>query len=239
MKYENGSRVLPERLFKQVQKFAAGRLIYIPADSEKKPWGKASGYKQYLSERNGIMKKEFAEGKSIDELSRKYSLSVDTVKRIVYSKNAMIIRYKGTLTSAVEYSKAGRLEEWIHAYLLSDGHNKEFSDGLKIVERYYIAPVKMPLSLFARWCGPEEGMKCKLDGTCFEIRVNGICEAIRSKADLPPLIVNYDMGTFELNDGNHRFEAYKRMEISEAYVIIWITGKESRNDYINRFGEYT
>ena len=52
--------------------------------------------------------------------------------------------YKCTLSSAVNYAQNGKLEEWIHSYLLSDGHNKEFSDGLKLFDRYFIGPGKYP-----------------------------------------------------------------------------------------------
>lgn len=48
-------------------------------------------------------------------------------------------------------------------YLLEDGRNVPFSDGLKLFERYYIGPVKMPLELFHRCTGPEENMKYRID----------------------------------------------------------------------------
>ena len=51
------------------------------------------------------------------------------------------LRYVGSLTSALEYGRTGRIEEWIHEYLLSDGNNKAFSDGLSLQKRYYIGPV--------------------------------------------------------------------------------------------------
>ncbi|GAB6930533.1 hypothetical protein JCM10914A_45160 [Paenibacillus sp. JCM 10914] len=36
MKYENASDVIPEGLLKEVQKYAAGKLLYIPSGEEKK-----------------------------------------------------------------------------------------------------------------------------------------------------------------------------------------------------------
>ena len=64
--------------------------------------------------------------------------------------------YDRTLTTARAFAAEGRLEEWIHAYLLTDGHNKPFSDGLKLDKRFYIGPLEMPLALFTRCCGPED-----------------------------------------------------------------------------------
>ena len=141
------------------------------------------------------------------------------------------MEYKGTLSSALEFAEAGRLEEWIHTYLCTDGRNEPFSKGLRLLPRYYLAPAGMPLSLFTRCCGPEEHMKWRVDEEGFERRVSALMEAIREKADIPPLIVHYFTeedgaeGRFELNDGNHRLEAFRRLGIGEYAVIIWITEK--------------
>ncbi|MBQ7360593.1 MAG: hypothetical protein IJW63_10935, partial [Lachnospiraceae bacterium] len=34
MKYENGKDIFPERLLRQIQKYAAGKLVYIPSSYE-------------------------------------------------------------------------------------------------------------------------------------------------------------------------------------------------------------
>lgn len=47
MKYENGKDIFPEKLLKQIQKYAAGKVIYIPAGDTKRTWGETSGYKRY------------------------------------------------------------------------------------------------------------------------------------------------------------------------------------------------
>ena len=40
---------------------------------------------------------------------------------------------------------------------------------------------------------------------------------------------------FELNDGNHRLEAYRRMGITEAEVIVWITEEREYEMFSNKF----
>ena len=146
--------------------------------------------------------------------------------------------YKCTLSSAVNYARNGKLEEWIHSYLLSDGHNKEFSDGLKLFDRYFLGPVKLPLNLFSRDCGPEEGMKWQIPAEPFEKKVQELMAVIKQEADLPPLIVHYSNEGFELNDGNHRYEAYTRLGITEYYVIVWITEKEEYADFMKKYSGY-
>ena len=148
------------------------------------------------------------------------------------------MEYKNSLSSALEFAKNESIEEWIHAYLLSDGRNKPFSDGLKLCDRFYIGPVRMPLSLFSRCCGPEEEMEWRVDSNFFEKHVEELMEAVNSGVDIAPLIVNYVGGKFVLNDGNHRFEAYSRLGIKEAFVIVWITDKFDYERFTSEFSHY-
>lgn len=136
------------------------------------------------------------------------------------------IVYARTLTSAREFAQQGRIEDWVHAYLLSDGRNKPFSDGLKKCPRAWFGPMDMPCALFERCCGPEEGMKFRVDADGFELRVGNLMRAISAGEDMPPLIVNCVLGQLTLNDGNHRFEAMRRLGIARCNVIVFTTGDE-------------
>jgi len=238
MRYENGKDIFPERLLKQIQKYAAGKLVYIPSE-EKRDWGDTTGYKKYLLKRNHDIRLKFRNGVTIEQLADEYCLSYETIRKIVYSKKEVfVMEYKSTLSSAVGYAGNGKLEEWIHTYLLSDGHNKDFSDGLKLFDRYFLGPVKMPLSLFRRCCGPEEGMKWRIPKDNFEQKVEALKKVISEEKDMPPLIVHYVDSEFELNDGNHRLEAYSRLGIDEYYVIVWITEKEEYADFMDKYSKY-
>jgi hypothetical protein len=149
-----------------------------------------------------------------------------------------IMEYRGTLSSAQAFAKSGRLEDWVHSYLLSDANNKEFSNGLKLFDRYFLGPIKMPLSLFSRCCGPEEAMKWRVDAEWFEKKVTMLGNAIKTGNDMPPLIVNFVDDAFELNDGNHRLEAYSRLDIKEIHVIIWITEKNEYELFLSKYSEF-
>lgn len=245
MKYENAKDIFPEHLLKQIQKYASGKLIYIPTNNQKRAWGETSGYKQYLFERNRDIKAKFHTGVGIEILADEYYLSCESIKKIVYSKKEIFtMEYRCSLTSAQSYAKHNKLEEWVHAYLLSDGHNKDFSDGLKLLDRYFLGPVKMPLSFFSRCCGPEENMKWRINEEWFEEHVEELKTAILKENDMPPLIVHFFVdggnpdGAFELNDGNHRLEAYSRLGTPEYEVIVWITEKEEYELFLSRFSQY-
>lgn len=96
----------------------------------------------------------------------------------------------------------------------------------------------MPLSLFSRCCGPEEMKKYKIPQEDFERKVKKLQSVISTSQDMPPLIVHYVDSGFELNDGNHRLEAYKRLGIKEYDVIVWITHKEEYAEFMERYSEY-
>ncbi len=240
MNYLNAKEVLPPELFKEIQKYAGGNLLYVPlAEEKEKTWGEVSGQKQYYRKRNRMIQNKFLYGVSVSELAKEYTLSKETVKKIVYEKQGREeLRFSPGIQSAKEYNDNNLLEEWIHTYLLSDGHNKEFSDGLKLFDRYFLGPVKMPLSLFKRCCGPEEDMKWVIPKANFEDKVNQLMQVITENEDMPPLIVSYVDGHFELNDGNHRFEAYQRLGIEEYYVIVWITEKEDYAEFMDKYSGY-
>ena len=245
MKYENARDLLPEELLRQVQKYISGKVVYIPAREKKREWGTASGYREWLRQRNGEISSRFHAGESIETLADSYHLSGESIKRIVYSRKEIYrMEYRNALSSAREWAKNGKLEDWVHAYLLSDGHNKPFSDGLKIVDWYFLGPMKMSLNLFSRCTGPEETMKYRIPQEAWENHVQQLMEAVSTVPDISPLIVHYLIpegkteGMFELNDGNTRFEAYSRLGVEEAWVIVWITDRDEYEQFMERYGEY-
>ena len=239
MKYENGKDIFPERLLRQIQKYVSGKPVYIPASAKKRAWGETSGYKQYLFERNRDIKARFNAGIGMEQIAGEYHLSCESIKKIVYSKKEdIILEYACTLSSAQSYAKNGKLEQWIHTYLLSGGHNKDFSDGLKLFDRFFLGPIKMPLSLFSRCCGPEKNMKWRIDAEWFDKHVSKLMGVIEKERDMPPLIVHFVDGGFELNDGNHRLEAYSRLGIKEYYVFVWITEKDEYDLFMSEHSQY-
>ncbi|MBO4626956.1 MAG: ParB N-terminal domain-containing protein [Lachnospiraceae bacterium] len=239
MAYRNARNIFPEKLLRQIQKYVAGETIYIPAGVEKKDWGETSGYQQYIRERNAAIRDAFQNGKTIEALMEEYSLSYDTIKRIVYSKKEVtMLKYSATLASAMEYGKEEKMDAWVHLYLNEEGRNIPFSDGLKLFDRYFISPAEFPISLFHRCAGPEEDMKYRIDKGWWEHKISELTKAVQAGREMPPMIVHYVDGEFELNDGNHRHKVYEDLGIETAWVIIWITEEEELNDFMSKYGEY-
>lgn len=180
-----------------------------------------------------VLKTPYGEFELTDEIE-----APERLRNIIEVDEDYILMYKGTLSSAMSYAFHEKLEDWVHTYLRSDGNNQAFSDGLKLFDRYYLGPMKMPLSLFHRCCGPEENMKYVVNEERFESKVNTLMNVIKENSDLPPMIVHYEDGAFELNDGNHRFEAYSRLGIQEAHVIVWITEEAEYDAFWEKYSEY-
>ena len=148
------------------------------------------------------------------------------------------MEYRGTFASAKEFAQAGRIEEWVHLYLHAEGDNLGLSDGLKKVPRSFFGLTVMPVERFTRICGPEEGMKWPVDAGGFERIVEELVDAIKNDRDVPPMIIKYEDGEFELNDGNHRHEACMRAGRENFPVIIWITDDANRDEFLARYGAY-
>ena len=55
MKYENAKDILPASLLEEVQKYAEGKVIYIPKCTKTRGWGEASGYREKLNKRNALI----------------------------------------------------------------------------------------------------------------------------------------------------------------------------------------
>ena len=88
MAYKNAREILPCALVEEIQKYIDGDLLYIPTKSDKTEWGIRSGARQKYAERNHAIREQFHRSVSIEELARRYFLSTDSIKKIVYGSPA-------------------------------------------------------------------------------------------------------------------------------------------------------
>lgn len=87
MNYVNAAKVLPENLLVEIQKYGQGENLYIPKQEKNhRKWGTNSGGRQFIDLRNSDIQTSFINGKSIQQLAEEYYLSIETIKKIVYSK---------------------------------------------------------------------------------------------------------------------------------------------------------
>lgn len=62
--------------------------IYIPSELEKrKKWRENSGSRLYIKNRNEEIRNKYLSGHSIINLAEQFFLSVDSIKKIIYTEN--------------------------------------------------------------------------------------------------------------------------------------------------------
>jgi Mor family transcriptional regulator len=84
MKYRNAGEILPEELVKELQKYAEGELIYVPGKQKRKAgWGTVNGSREQYALRNMQMARSYKSGASIEDISRQFFLSKDSIRKIV------------------------------------------------------------------------------------------------------------------------------------------------------------
>lgn len=87
MKYIKADSVLPIALVEELQSYIQGGYIYVPSRKDsKKKWGELSGCRYEIEQRNRKIRKDFQQGKSVDELADIYYLSVHSIRKIIYEK---------------------------------------------------------------------------------------------------------------------------------------------------------
>ena len=87
MKYIKADSVLPIALLEELQSYIQGGYIYVPSRKDsKKKWGELSGCKYEIEQRNRKIRKDYQQGKSVDELADIYYLYVHSIRKIIYEK---------------------------------------------------------------------------------------------------------------------------------------------------------
>lgn len=88
MNYRNGKEILPARLLEELQKYIEGEIIYIPRRSESRAaWGAMNGTRGLLDGRNKEIYRLYKSGTGIYELGEMYSLSEDSIRKIIVKQN--------------------------------------------------------------------------------------------------------------------------------------------------------
>lgn len=217
MKYENAKEVLPEALLKEVQKYAGGRLLYIPVENEAKSWGEASGYRQKLLKRNVMISNRYQAGATLSELAEEYFLSLESIKKIVYGKKEKELLFEPTVESSVSYANAGLLEEWLTLY-----YSAFYYDRIPVFEQVFCCGVrKVPLRLI------EDKNEKNEKAATVENRVN----------KKEPLMLRYQNGTFFVDCQYDLFYGIKQQKIN-AYPALIMVQKEEYKQFERMFGRH-
>lgn len=211
---------------KEIQKYAAGKLLYIPSGEEKRAWGETSGYRDQLQRRNLMIRNKYASGVTVSELADEYFLSLDSIKKIIYSKkNDRHLTYSPTLESAVQYANVGMLEEWIQCYLLLTRKIAPILHDFMKEDYLYFGVVKFPLRLIQ--CDGIEMGETHVDEDQDRDHV----------VAFPPLLIQYEEdGKFYCILQGELLGALKRRKVNAYPTIIVLKGNADYKRFMKYYG---
>ncbi|GBF73653.1 hypothetical protein PA598K_01961 [Paenibacillus sp. 598K] len=222
MKYENAGDILPEALLREVQQYAAGKLLYIPKGADKKAWGEASGYREQLIRRNRMIRNKYAHGMTVSELADQYCLSLDSIKKIVYAKKSEHhLTYASTVASAVAYARAGLLEEWVECCRSLTLPARAVPEVETSLTRY-IGVVKFPIRLIQRE-QEEAGAERQTTGA-------------RDRSEHPPLLISYSGGQFCCPEQRELLGALRASKVNAFPSIVMMEGNEDYKRFMTYYG---
>jgi hypothetical protein len=133
--------------------------------------------------------------------------------------------------SAQKWARDGKIEAWVHHYLLSGKggrSNPAFSEGLKREKRWWNGPVELSLTALSPAVGTEPDMEYVVNEEALHTRTSHLARSFSDLLSLPPMIAEYRRGELSLRDGNTRYGAMRHLGWPTCWVIIWYN---SESDY--------
>lgn len=212
MKYENAKDVLPAKLLEEVQKYAEGKVIYIPRTEKGRGWGEASGYREKLNKRNALICSRYSAGQSIFGLAEEFFLSPETIKKLVYGKKVELPQFSPSIASAEQYAAAGMGEEWVRMFLSL--RQKAMPD---LGECFMSELVRIPLRLIEAGNANDVAT----DPDCYDV----------------PLIVVYDQGLFSVPYQPEYLKLLRREKRNAHHAFIFAKN-EDYGYFWNHYGKH-
>jgi hypothetical protein len=124
--------------------------------------------------------------------------------------------------SVQRYAREGKLEEWVHRYLLTgDWANPGLSKGLKLQKRWWNGPIEVNLADLSRAVGPELGIEYQVENDYWVDRISNLAKSMTNPLSIPPPLVEYRNGALSIRDGNTRQGAMSLLGWPKCWVIIW------------------
>jgi hypothetical protein len=127
-----------------------------------------------------------------------------------------------SLDSARRAAREGRVAEWVGEFLCSPGSNNAvLAAALAEEKRWWLGPVRVPLSQLNRLAGPEEDeVLCPIDEDEWEEDLEEMQDSIERGWQPPPVLASFHADGLHLEDGNHRAESLRRAGEHRAWAII-------------------
>ena len=208
----------------EVQKYAGGKLIYIPKTEKSKGWGEASGYRDKLNKRNAAICSRYSSGSSIMEIAEEFFLSPETIKKLVYGKKVSLPMFSPTISSAEQYASAGMGEEWVRTYLAT------LDESIPDISEYFMSElVRIPLRLI-------ESSDATGNTADNSFAAGTTDSGHSSDTYVVPLIVLYDNKKFTAPFQPGYLPDLKAQKLNSHYAFVFAKN-EDYNSFWNNYGK--
>lgn len=85
MSYRRAEEILLMEIIELIQNYVDGVNIYIPRkESQRKEWGTNTSTRKELEDRNIKIFTDYQKGYNVQDLSKKYFLSIKSIERILH-----------------------------------------------------------------------------------------------------------------------------------------------------------
>lgn len=148
------------------------------------------------------------------------------------SPTADVERY--TVETAREAAARDELDAWMARFLASPGSDNE-PLGRVLQDRalLWIGPVELAIDQLNRLAGPaDHPVVVAVEEDDWRDDVAELGERVEDGWEPPPVVVTYEDGSLQLEDGNHRVEGMRRAGQETAWAVIGFRTVEERDRFI-------
>lgn len=157
-------------------------------------------------------------------MADEYFLSIDSIKKIIYSKKEKELLFSPSFTSALKYAKVGMAEEWIQSYVIfcTDGETK---NRFSFEEVTSLGVVKIPLRFIQSHCNREDYNKTE-------------DTYASTNKETEPLIVRYENNKFYVDFQVDLVIALKNSKVNSYPAFILVPNKEEYGTFMQNYGKH-
>jgi len=167
-------------------------------------------------------------------LDGSYELIPSLVALAELIATALDDKKKFSLASARHAANEDRLAEWVVDFLSSPGSsNPALAAAFAMSGATYLGPMRFALDRLTPMAGPDgDEVVVPVAEEDWESDVEGMEHSIEQGWHPPPLLVSHHDGKYFLEDGNHRYEALRRIGATHAWTILLFADEVERERFL-------
>lgn len=140
------------------------------------------------------------------------------------------------LESARTADRDDALDDWVIDYLHRSGDNEKLAADLQRQGKYHTGLINYPVDKLDKLLGPDKSFDYYEEPENYEYRVASMIESLENGWQPAPLIASRIWSEhFELHDGAHRAEAFRRIGVRTYPTVFYFETEQERNDFLQSY----